>query len=366
MTTNEKFAAWLLLEKGLAENTRAAYAHDVDKLLNWLTDEGLDPRQVSLTDLHRFAAALMDVGIGPASVARILSGVRAYYTFLLTDGYIEQDPTELLESPRRPERLPTVLTVEEVDTLQAAIDLSRPEGRRDRAIIEVLYSCGLRVSELCALRLADLYVDEGFMRVTGKGLKQRLVPLSPRAVKELRLWMADRCHIDIRPGEDDYVFLSHRRGKHLSRITVFHNLKLYAAQAGIGKEISPHTLRHTFATHLLEGGAHLRAIQAMLGHESIGTTQLYTHIDRSFLRSQILEHLPRNRQETPPEENAAAPQENAPSPEHNALAREENVAEMAPAREEKANETKKISPISAKNSAASPAAPPRNGETGKK
>jgi len=292
--TIEKYRSWLLLEKGLAENTCLAYEHDVDKLLDWLATEGTDPLQVSLDDLHRFAAALMDVGIGTTSIARILSGVRSFYTFLLEDGYIADDPTELLESPKRPERLPSVLTLDEVESLENAIDLSLPEGQRDRAIIEVLYSCGLRVSELCGLKLSDLYLDEGFMRVVGKGSKQRLVPISPRAIKELQLWFADRCHIDVKRGEEDYVFVSQRRGKHLSRITVFHNLKVYAKKAGITKPLSPHTLRHTFATHLLEGGANLRAIQAMLGHESIGTTQLYTHIDRTFLREQVLEHLPRN------------------------------------------------------------------------
>lgn len=283
-----------MLEKGLAENTCLAYVHDVEKLLDWLSAENIDPLQVELDDLHRFAAALMDVGIGITSIARILSGVRSFYTFLLEDGYIEDDPTELLESPKRPERLPSVLTLDEVENLENAIDLSQPEGQRDRAVIEVLYSCGLRVSELCNLKLSDLYLEEGFMRVLGKGSKQRLVPVSPRAIKELELWFADRCHIDVKPGEEDYVFISHRRGKHLSRITVFHNLKVYAEKAGITKPLSPHTLRHTFATHLLEGGANLRAIQAMLGHESIGTTQLYTHIDRTFLRQQVLEHLPRN------------------------------------------------------------------------
>lgn len=292
--TIEKYHSWLLLEKGLSENTCLAYEHDVAKLLDWLSAEDTDPLQVCLDDLHHFAAALMDVGIGATSIARILSGVRSFYTFLLEDGYISDDPTELLESPKRPERLPSVLTLDEVESLENAIDLSLPEGQRDRAVIEVLYSCGLRVSELCSLKLSNLYLDEGFMRVVGKGSKQRLVPISPRAIKELQLWFANRCHIDVKPDEEDYVFVSRRRGRHLSRITVFHNLKVYAQKAGITKTLSPHTLRHTFATHLLEGGANLRAIQAMLGHESIGTTQLYTHIDRTFLREQVLEHLPRN------------------------------------------------------------------------
>lgn len=290
----DKYRAYLILEKGLSDNTRQAYEHDVTKLLRFLADEGLDPRHVRLADLHRFAASLYDIGISTVSIARILSGVRSYYDFLLADGYIDADPAELLESPRRPARLPEVLTLDEVERLEEAVDLSQPEGHRDRAVIEVLYSCGLRVSELCFLRLSDLYLEEGFLRVTGKGGRQRLVPVSPRAVRELGFWFADRAHIDVRPGEEDYVFVSHRRGRHLSRITVFHNLQVCASRAGINKTISPHTLRHTFATHLLEGGANLRAIQVMLGHESIGTTQLYTHIDRSFLRAQVLEHLPRN------------------------------------------------------------------------
>ena len=293
----QKYQAYILLEKGLSPNTRQAYSSDVEKLLDFLADEGIDLLHTTLDDLHRFAASLHDIGISAVSVARILCGVRSFFTFLLQDGYIEADPTELLESPKKPEHLPAVLTLQEVDALEAAIDQSLPEGRRDHAIIEVLYSCGLRVSELCGLQLSDLFLDEGFLRVTGKGNKQRLVPVSPKAVGELKRWTDERRLIDIRPGEEDYVFVSHRRGRHLSRITVFHNLQGYARLAGIEKNISPHTLRHTFATHLLEGGANLRAIQAMLGHESIATTQLYTHLDRSFLREQVLCHLPRNHRE---------------------------------------------------------------------
>ncbi len=289
-----KYCAYLMLERGVSANTKMAYERDVQKFLAFLADEGTDFLQVSLDDLHRFAASLYDVGISPVSISRILSGVRSFYGFLLVDGYVENDPTELLEMPKRPEKLPTVLSVEEVDALEAAIDLSQEEGQRDRAAIELLYSCGLRVSELCGLLMSDLFLEEGFIRVTGKGNKQRLVPISPKAVHELKLWFADRCHIDIKPGEEDYVFVSHRRRQHLSRITVFHNLQVYVQAAGITKSISPHTLRHTFATHLLEGGANLRAIQEMLGHESIGTTQLYTHVDRSFLREQVLTCLPRN------------------------------------------------------------------------
>lgn len=291
----QKYREYVLLERGLSANTREAYGRDVSRFMDYLDEIGLRPEEVTLDDLHRFAWMLHSLDICARSVARILSGVRSFYRFLLLDGYIEVNPTELLESPKIGKHLPEVLSIEEIDQLISAIDLSLPEGRRDHCIIEMLYSCGLRVSELCALRLSDLFLDEGFLLVKGKGNKQRLVPISPRAVRELTYWFDDRAQLSIKPGEEDYVFVSHRRRKHLSRITVFHNIKLYAEQAGITKAISPHTFRHSFATHLLEGGANLRAIQAMLGHESIATTEIYTHIDRTFLREQVLEHFPRNK-----------------------------------------------------------------------
>ncbi len=290
----KKYKSYITLEQGLSNNTREAYLHDVEKLLTYFEDEKIDFLKVELDHFHSFAAALMDVGIGERSIARILSGVRSFYKFLVLDGYLEQDPTELLESPKIGKHLPEVLSVEEIDAIQGAINVNTPEGQRDRAAIEVLYSCGLRVSELCNLLLSDLYLDEEFLRVTGKGNKQRLVPISERAIRELKSWFAFRNSINIKPGEEDYVFISAARKKHLSRITVFHNIKVYAEQAGIQKTISPHTFRHSFATHLLEGGANLRAIQTMLGHESISTTEIYTHIDRRFLRDQILQHFPRN------------------------------------------------------------------------
>ena len=246
-----------------------------------------------MEDLQQFAASLHDLGIGPRSQCRILSGVRSFYRFLMIDGHRDDDPTELLESPQLGEHLPEVLTTEEVDQLESAIDLSKWEGHRNRAIIEVLFSCGLRVSELVGLRLSDLYLDEFFLRVVGKGRKERLVPISKRAVEELGYWFDSRCHMDIKAGEEDYVFLN-RRGAHLTRTMILIMVKRAAADAGIVKNISPHTLRHSFATALLEGGADLRAIQAMLGHESIGTTEIYTHIDMTTLRQQILEHHPRN------------------------------------------------------------------------
>lgn len=293
----KKYKSYITLEQGLSNNTREAYLHDVEKLFAYFEDEKIDFLKVELEHFHSFAAALMDVGIGERSIARILSGVRSFYKFLVLDGYLEQDPTELLESPKIGKHLPEVLSVEEIDAIEGIINVSTPEGQRDRAAIEVLYSCGLRVSELCNLLLSDLYLDEGFLRVTGKGNKQRLVPISERAIRELKSWFAFRNSINIKPGEEDYVFISAARKKHLSRITVFHNIKVYAEQAGIQKIISPHTFRHSFATHLLEGGANLRAIQTMLGHESISTTEIYTHIDRRFLRDQILQHFPRNQKD---------------------------------------------------------------------
>ena len=293
----KKYKSYITLEQGLSNNTREAYLHDVEKLFVYFEDEKIDLLKVELEHFHSFAAALMDVGIGERSIARILSGVRSFYKFLVLDGYLEQDPTELLESPKIGKHLPEVLSVEEINAIQGVINVSTPEGQRDRAAIEVLYSCGLRVSELCNLLLSDLFLDEGFLRVTGKGNKQRLVPISERAIRELKSWFAFRNSINIKPGEEDYVFISAARKKHLSRITVFHNIKVYAEQAGIQKTISPHTFRHSFATHLLEGGANLRAIQTMLGHESISTTEIYTHIDRRFLRDQILQHFPRNQKD---------------------------------------------------------------------
>ena len=288
-----RYRRYLKLEKGYSANTLDAYLRDVDKLLRYLALEQVDVLDVKLEDLEHFAAFISDLGIGPRSLARILSGVRQFYRFLVVDGYLEVDPTDLLESPKQPDHLPEVLSTAEVDLLEQAIDLTKWEGHRNRAIIEVLFSCGLRVSELTNLKLSNLYVDEQYIRVMGKGAKERLVPISPRALDELNYWFADRNEMKIKPGEEDYVFLN-RRGHHLTRTMILIMIKRYALEAGIKKTISPHTLRHSFATSLLEGGADLRAIQAMLGHESIGTTEIYTHIDTSTLRQEILEHHPRN------------------------------------------------------------------------
>lgn len=288
-----RYRRYLKLEKGYSVNTLDAYMRDLDKLVRYLAAEQVHVTEVKLEQLEHFAASISDLGIGPRSLARILSGVRQFYRFLVLDGYMEDDPTELLESPKQPNHLPEVLSTAEVDLLEQAIDLSKWEGHRNRAIIEVLFSCGLRVSELINLKLSNLYVDEQFIRVMGKGSKERLVPISPRALEELNYWFSMRNEMSIKPGEEDYVFLN-RRGHHLTRTMILIMIKRYALEAGIKKTISPHTLRHSFATSLLEGGADLRAIQAMLGHESIGTTEIYTHIDTSTLRQEILEHHPRN------------------------------------------------------------------------
>ncbi len=288
------YVRYLKLERNYSPNTLEAYRHDLGHLLAYCHREEKDVLQMKLEDLQHFAAGIHELGIGPTSQARILSGVRSFYRWLLLDGRIDADPTELLESPRLGEHLPEVLTTAEVDQLEASIDLSKPEGQRNRAIIEVLFSCGLRVSELTHLRLSDLFLDEGYIRVMGKGSKERLVPISNRAVHELQLWFYDRNLMTIKAGEEDYVFLN-RRGAHLTRTMILIMVKRQAEAAGIQKTISPHTLRHSFATALLEGGADLRVIQAMLGHEDIGTTEIYTHIDTTTLREEILQHHPRNK-----------------------------------------------------------------------
>ena len=288
-----RYVRYLKLQRNMSGNTLDAYQRDLRKLLDYLDREGKEIRDVTLEDLEHFSAGLHDIGIHPRSQCRILSGVRSFFRFLLLDGYRDDDPTELLESPQIGEHLPEVLTPEEVDRLEASIDLSKWEGHRNRAIIEVLFSCGLRVSELVNMKLSNLYIEDEFVRVQGKGSKERLVPISQKAIQELRYWFDDRNHMTIKPGEEDYVFLN-RRGAHLTRVMILIMIKRQAETAGIEKTISPHTLRHSFATALLEGGADLRFIQVLLGHESIGTTEIYTHIDTSTLKREILEHHPRN------------------------------------------------------------------------
>ena len=290
----QRYRQYLLLEKSLSPNTLEAYMDDALKLTGYMDDCGIDLDKVTLDDLHGFAAAMGDLGIAPRSQARIISGVKSLFKFLCLDGYREDDPSELLEAPKIGRHLPDVLSVDEIDNIIKQINLSLPEGQRNRAMIETMYSCGLRVSELCSLKMEDLFLEEGFIRVTGKGSKQRLVPISDRAIHEINLYLMDRCHIDIKPGAEPFLFLSIRRGRPLSRIMVFDIVKNLTTMAGINKTVSPHTFRHSFATHLLEGGANLRAIQCMLGHEKISTTEIYTHIDRSRLREEIVSHHPRN------------------------------------------------------------------------
>ncbi len=287
------YVRYLKLQRNMSGNTLDAYQHDLRKLLEYLKREQMDIRDVSLNDLENFSAGLHDIGIHPRSQCRILSGIRSFFKFVQLDGYRDDDPSELLESPQIGDHLPEVLSTQEVDQLEDSIDLSKWEGHRNLAIIEVLFSCGLRVSELVNLKLSNLYLEEEYVRVVGKGSKERLIPISPKAIKELSNWFEVRHLMKIKSGEEDYVFLN-RRGTHLTRTMILIMIKTQAEKAGIHKTISPHTLRHSFATALLEGGADLRFIQALLGHENIGTTEIYTHIDTSALRKEILEHHPRN------------------------------------------------------------------------
>ena len=289
-----RYVQYLCLERSYSKNTLDAYRRDLQKLLVFYADNHIDYRTVTLEQLDQFAGQLREEGIQARSVARILSGVRSFYRFLTLEKEVEQDPTELLESPQIGKHLPEVLSVEEIDSIINVIDVSKPEGVRDRAIIEVLYGCGLRISELCNLRISQLYLEDKYIRVKGKGSKERLVPIEGVAIDRVREWLVTRMGCKVKPSEEDYVFVSLTRGSRLSRISLFVYIKDYAEKAGIKKNISPHTFRHSFATHLLEGGANLRAIQMMLGHEDISTTEIYMHIDKSKLRTEILEHHPRN------------------------------------------------------------------------
>ena len=284
---------YLRLERNLSPNTIEAYRNDLAHLEAFMMRNDLNLENVTLEQLHTFAASLHEYGITPRSQARVLSGVRSFFRFLVLDGVVESDPTELLEWPSLPEHLPVVLTLEEIDRIEDSIDLSKAEGARNRAIIEVLFSCGLRVSELVNMKLSDLYLEDRVLLVRGKGNKERLVPVSNKAITDLKRWFFDRNLMKIKPGEDDYVFLN-RRGAHLTRTMILIMVKRQAEEAGIKKTISPHTFRHSFATALLQGGADLRSIQAMLGHEKIDTTLVYTHISNEQLRKAILEHHPRN------------------------------------------------------------------------
>jgi integrase/recombinase XerD len=288
------FVSYMKIEKGLAENSIFAYQKDVEKLFQYATSIQKNAESISYDDLKNFIATLYDLGLSARSQARIISGVKQFYGFLLLENVIQDDPSELLEQPKIGLKLPEVLTIEEIDALIAAVDLTKMEGHRNRAILETLYSCGMRVSELINLRFSDLYFDEGFVRVIGKGNKERLVPVSPQVQKEIQIYNDHiRRHQEIKKGNENIVFLN-RRGAQLTRVMIFTIIKQLAEAIDLKKNISPHTFRHSFATHLIEGGANLRAIQEMLGHESITTTEIYTHLDQRFLRDAILSYHPRN------------------------------------------------------------------------
>ncbi|NVO20732.1 MAG: site-specific tyrosine recombinase XerD [Bacteroidetes bacterium] len=288
------FQAYLRLEKSLSANSIEAYLHDLDKFTKFLEETGSNkmPPGITLEELQEFLKWLNKSQVNARSQMRNISGIRAFYKYLLLENMIDSDPTELLESPRLGRKLPDVLSVNDIERLIAAIDLSKPEGERNKAIIESMYSCGLRVSELTDLKISNIYFNDGFVRVTGKGDKERLIPIGKRALDQIRVYMHEiRSHASIKKGHEDFVFLN-RRGSKLSRVMIFTILKDLAAIAGIHKKLSPHTLRHSFATHLVEGGADLRAVQEMLGHESITTTEIYTHLSREYLRDAILSHHP--------------------------------------------------------------------------
>ena len=295
MLTKE-FKTYLKLEKSLSQNSIDAYLTDIEKLSQFCSCLKASKKvtDLDLAELLEFVHWIADLGMNPRSQARIISGIKAFYKFLLLEEYIESNPSILLETPKIGRKLPDTLSIMEIDQLEASIDLSKPEGQRNKAIIESLYSCGLRVSELTELKISNLYFDEGFIRVIGKGNKERLVPIGGKAIKEIGLYTDNyRNKMDIQAGFEDHLFLN-RRGKSLTRVMIFTIVKNLCTQTGLNKNISPHTFRHSFATHLLEGGADLRAIQEMLGHESITTTEIYTHLDRDYLRSVILDHHPRN------------------------------------------------------------------------
>lgn len=290
------FTDYLILEKAMSPNTIEAYVDDLNKLQAYLQDAGpaVTPQNVTPAMLSAFLTSMGEQGMQARSQARMLSGIRAFYKFLLMNNLIDTDPTRMVDYPKIGRKLPDVLAVDEIDALLAAIDLSKPEGQRNKAMLETMYSCGLRVSELVGLHLSGLYFDEGIIKVKGKGSKERLVPISSRAIHEIGLYLPDRAKLNIAKGHEDFVFLN-QRGKALSRVMVFTVIKNLAGITGLKKHISPHTFRHSFATHLVEGGADLRAVQEMLGHESILTTEIYTHLDRSFLRQTIIEFHPRSR-----------------------------------------------------------------------
>lgn len=289
-----KYKQYLLLERRLSANTIDAYMRDLSKLIDFMQKHKLSFSEINSEHIEELLAELYDMNIKSRSIARILSGLKSFFGFLELDGFIQTDPTELIDSPQTGVKLPVSLSIEEIDSMLNVIDVSTPEGARNYAIIETLYSCGLRVSELIGLRFVDLFFDKGFIRVRGKGDKQRLVPISEIAINKINNYLHHRSNINIKVGNEDVLFLS-SRGTPISRITIFHYIRRYSEEAGIKKEIGPHVLRHSFATHLLERGANIRVIQEMLGHEKISTTEIYTHLDTQFLREEIIEHHPRNK-----------------------------------------------------------------------
>ncbi len=303
--TKKGFRSYLRLERSLSSNSIEAYLGDLDKLIQFADNKliKLNPEAVKLNDLRDFIMWINELGMIQSSQARIISGIKAFYKYLLLNDQIDADPSELLEAPRLIRKLPDTLSYEEINALISAIDLSKAEGMRNKTMIEVLYSCGLRVSELVNLRISNLHLEVEFIKVTGKGDKERLVPIGSQGIKLLKLWLDEvRIHIAVQNGEEDMVFLN-RRGKRLSRVYVFMMIKELAEKIGLKKSISPHTFRHSFATHLIEGGADLRAVQEMLGHESITTTEIYTHLDREYLKSVIISHHPRSAKRQPKAEN---------------------------------------------------------------
>lgn len=290
------FKTFLKLERSLSDNSVEAYLRDIGKFLNYLQlgKDIPDPPSIRKEHIDKFIVFINELGLAARSQARIISGLKAFFKYLLMEDFIDSDPTTLIESPKIGRKLPEVLSVDEIDRILAVIDLSKPEGQRNKAIIETLYSCGLRVSELINLNISNLYFNEGFIRVTGKGDKERLVPIGIKAIKEINLYVHDRDHVKgISRDHEDILFLN-RRGKKLTRVMIFTLVKTFVELAGIKKNVSPHTFRHSFATHLIDGGADLRAVQEMLGHESILTTEIYTHLDREYLRDAIIRFHPRS------------------------------------------------------------------------
>jgi integrase/recombinase XerD len=290
------FRNYLKVEKGLSDNSIHAYITDLLKLVQFLKEKGYDinPEQVKLDHLKEMMKWINDKGISPRTQARIISGIKSFYKYLLIEEKVDKDPTALLETPKVGRKLPEILSVEEIDTIINAVDTKKPEGQRNKAILETLYSCGLRVSELIDLKISNLFFESGFVKIEGKGSKERLVPISTKAIKEINLYLSEyRRNLRIHPDHEDILFLN-RRGKKLSRVMIFTIIKNITRKLGLEKNISPHTFRHSFATHLIDGGANLRAVQEMLGHESIITTEIYTHLDKEYLKNTIIQYHPRS------------------------------------------------------------------------